>query len=333
MSKTKRDNIKSPTGRWMARRAFTIGAAFALSGASASAEDFGGALETALRTSPDLQAQYESLRGLNESVSSARAGLRPTVSGSGSSGYSYSQSSESQRNSHLRPSTLTLSASQPIFDGFQTENAVASAFENVRSGRETLRQTEQTVLLNAISAYIGVVQANENLALAKNDLRVNQRSLQAARDRFNVGEVTRTDVAQAEAALAESSANLATRQGQLRQARETYLRQVGVLPGELEPLPPLPDLPKTLEEAREIARRQHPTILAAMASVSSAGFSVEQARGALLAAGGSAGLRHHRVGDRQSGLRNDRRQRHGQRHRSLLPGRRSAQQHSHQSGA
>lgn len=250
---------------------------------TASAEDLRSTLETALRTNPDLQSQYETLRGLNEDVSLARSGLRPSLTGTGSAGYSYTDNSESfTGDADTRPTSVTVTASQPLFDGFQTQNAVKSAFAGVRSGRETVRQTEQITLLNAITAYIGVVQAAENVDLGKNDLRLNRRSLQAARDRFDVGEVTRTDVAQAEASLAASQANLAQQQGSLRSARETYLRAVGVRPGELAPLPPLPELPRSLEEAREIARRNHPSILAARAAVSSASFSVDQARGALL---------------------------------------------------
>ncbi|MEL6980374.1 MAG: TolC family outer membrane protein [Pseudomonadota bacterium] len=251
-------------------------------GGSATAETFQGALETALRSSPDLAAQYDAVRGLNEGVATARSGLRPSVTGSASAGYSFTDSSEAPKPTHLRPTSLNLTVTQPVFDGFQTQNAVSGAFEDVRSGRETLRGTQQTVLLNAIAAYIGVIQARENVALARNDLSVNRRSLQAARDRFNVGEVTRTDVAQAEASVASSQANLATQEGLHSQARETYLRQIGVMPDTLEPTPPLPPLPETLEEAREVARRNHPDILAARANVASAGFGVEEARGAIL---------------------------------------------------
>lgn len=265
-------------------RVIAIGCGFAatVAAGNASAADFRNALETALTNNPDLQGQYEVLRGLNENVSQARAGLRPSISGSGSAALSYTDSSESVRKNRNRPASVSLTVTQPLFDGFQTQRGVDSAIASVQSGRQTLRQTEQTVLLNAIIAYIGVVQARENVSLARNDLKVSEGSLQAARDRLNVGEVTRTDVAQAEAALAESKANLASQRGALSQSRETYLRQVGVWPEELRPLPHLPNLPKTLSEAREIARRNHPSILAARAAVESAGHFVEQARGALL---------------------------------------------------
>lgn len=249
---------------------------------AAQADDLSQALETALRSSPDLKAQLESVRGLNEGVAAARSGMRPSLTGAASAGYNYSDSSESLKRRHTRPATVSVTASQPLFDGFQTENAVEGAIATVRSGRQLYRQTEQSVLLNAVIAYIGVIQAVENVTLAGNDVTVTRRSLQAARDRFDVGEVTRTDVSQAEAALALSQANLAEQQGLLRQARETYARQVGVMPGTLAPLPPLPPLPQSLEEVREVARRNHPSILSAKESVSAAGFAVNEAEGAVL---------------------------------------------------
>lgn len=278
------DSGAAAAGRRAVRRGAVAAACLclSLSPLSANAQNLRSALETALQTNPDLQAQYEVLRGLNEQVSQARAGLRPSLSGSGSAGFSYSDSSESARKSRTQPASVTITATQPLFDGFQTQRGVDSAFETVRSGRYNVSQTEQTVLLNAITAYIGVVQARENVTLATNDVEFNQRSQQAAKDRFDVGEVTRTDVAQSDAALADSQANVATQRGFLRQARETYLRQVGVWPERLRPLPSLPELPRSLEEAREVARKNHPSILAARAAVSAASFSVDQSRGALL---------------------------------------------------
>lgn len=267
--------------RWL-RATVAACALTGLCSLSARAETFESALQTALSSSPDYQTQLEVLRGLNEGVAAARSGLRPTVTGAGSGALDYTDSTESPRTSERKIASASISARQPLFDGFQTRNAIDGAFENVRAGRQNLRQTEQSVLLNAISAYIQVVQAQENVGLARNDVALNRRSLQAARDRFSVGEVTRTDVAQAEAALAESQANLAAQQGALRQAGESYLRFVGVRPTDLAPLPPLPALPETLEEAREIARNNHPSIRAAKANVASAGFGVDEARGALL---------------------------------------------------
>ncbi len=256
--------------------------ALGLASASASAETLNEALQQALLTSPELDAQREAVRGLDEGVAQARSGMRPTITGTASVGLTYSDSSENNARTPRRPATIGATVSQPLFDGFQTENAVQSAFRSVESGRYTLFQVEQNVILNAVTAYARVIQAQQNVRLAQNNLSVISRSLDAARDRFDVGEVTRTDVAQAEARQAESRANLVTQQGAMRQALQTYERFVGHAAGKLSPLPPIPELPASLTDAREIAKMRHPSVLAARSNVEAAAYSVKQSKGALL---------------------------------------------------
>lgn len=241
------------------------------------------ALESALLSSPELATQVQALRGLDEAVAQARSGFRPTVSGTVSTGRSFTDNSELRDRRQYNTFAIgSLNASQALFDGFQTHFSVKSANASVESGRFTLFQTEQTVLLNAITAYIQIRTAQQNVRLARNNVEVIERQLQAARDRFEVGEVTRTDVAQAEAALAQSQSNLATQLGTLRQAKESYRRFVGQEPGRLASLPPTPELPSTLDEAREVALNRQPQILAAKANVDAASFSIRQAQGALM---------------------------------------------------
>jgi outer membrane protein len=240
-------------------------------------------VETALTTSPDIAAQVQALRSLDEGVAQARAGFRPTVSGVISTGGNWTNGSEGRKNTSRRyPSQLSLSTSQPLFDGFQTHYNVKSAEAAVYSGRFSLFQVEQTVILRAITAHIQILTAQQNVRLARNNVDVIKKQRQAARDRFEVGEVTRTDVAQAEAALAQSQANLATQTGALRQAEEAYRSVVGVDPGKLAYLPALPELPQSLSLARETAMKRHPSILAAIKDVESASFQVKGAEGALM---------------------------------------------------
>ncbi len=241
------------------------------------------ALETALANSPEIATQYKILRGLDENVATARSGMRPTVSGSITAGGVFDSNTErvGDETKDRYPATINLTGSQTLYDSGRTKFAIKGALAAVEGGRFNLFQTEQSVLLNAITAYIQILTAEQNVRLARNNVDVIRRQLQAAQDRFEVGEVTRTDVAQAEAALAESLANLATQQGELRRAAEAYRRFVGVPPGKLANLPPLPELPGSIEEARAIALEKRPSILAAKSNVKAAGFSVKEAIGAL----------------------------------------------------
>lgn len=271
----------------LARSAAVAAVAVALSPAAATAQQMTlmDVLETTIDTSPDLRVQRFTLRGLDESVASARSGKRPTITGSASTGGTYSNNSEQGPNvERLQfPSTVSVAVSQSIYDGGQTRNAVREALSNVESGRFDLLSSQQSVLLQSVGAYVDVIQAQQNVEIAEKSVAVIAEQLEAANARFEVGEVTRTDVAQAEAALAEARANLATQQGLLGQARAAFIRDVGVAPDRLAPLDTLPiDLPGTLDEGLEIAGSSHPDILAAQASVKAASFNVRQAIGATL---------------------------------------------------
>lgn len=242
------------------------------------------AMETAISTSPDIDQQRAALRALDEAVAIARSGFRPSFTGNFSAGANFSENSEQLPGADrwTYPTSVGATVTQSIYDGGQTSNAVDGAFATVEGGRFTLLSVQQQVLLNTVTAYVNVVQAQQNVELAEKSQMVLRRQLQAARDRFSVGETTRTDVSQAEAALAEARANLATQRGLLGQARETYRQVVGEMPGSLAPLPPLPQLPNSLEEAQEIALRNHPDILSARANVEAASFAVREAIGATL---------------------------------------------------
>ncbi|MEO1329619.1 MAG: TolC family outer membrane protein [Pseudomonadota bacterium] len=268
------------------RRSAALGAAAALAllplAQSASAETLSDALAEAVRNSARIEAQRQVVFGQDENVEQARSGLRPSITGQASAGAVHTDNSESPKSSQRRPTSLSLTGTQTLYDGGQTQNAVDSASATVRGAEQTLVQTEQTVLLDAVDAYVSVLAAEENVALASNNVRVIGEALEAAQDRFEVGEVTRTDVAQAEARLAEARATLTQQQGVLNQERVSYQRQIGSAPGRLAALPALPPLPASLDDAVAIARRDHPSITAARFNVDSASATVRQARGALL---------------------------------------------------
>ncbi len=267
-------------------RALLLGSAalWAAAAGGARADNLADALASAVTNSARLEGQRQNIRAQDENVEQARAGKRPTITGQFSSGVNYSENSERfEENGVLRaPQTLSVIGTQTLYDGGQTENAVDGSISTVRSAERALIQTEQTVLLNSVTAYVSVLAAQESVENARNNVRVIGEALEAAQDRFEVGEVTRTDVSQAEARLAQARANLAQEIGLLNQERTTYLREIGKPAEDLKKLPELPDLPKTLEDANEIARRNHPNILAARFNVDSASSAVRQAQGALL---------------------------------------------------
>jgi outer membrane protein len=145
----------------------------------------------------------------------------------------------------------------------------------VLSTRAALVNVEQQVLLQAVSAFVNVQLQQEIVALRQSNLRVITQELRAAKDRFEVGEVTQTDVSLAEAALAASEANLAAAQGQLMVARERYKAVTGAYPGKLARLPKPPALPKTMDEAKAVAARSHPLIIQAQHQVKAADLNVK----------------------------------------------------------
>ncbi|MCI4661941.1 MAG: TolC family outer membrane protein [Neomegalonema sp.] len=252
----------------------------------AQAETLADALVTAVDTSPTLAASRARLRTLDELAEQARAGGRPSIAGTGSVGarsiYARRNRSSDFSHSGTTPASIGLSGSQMLYDGGQTANAVSGAEADIDTGRFDVRQTEQNVLLEAVTSYVEVLRAQENVAISRNNVGVIGRQLSAAQDRFDVGEVTRTDVAQARARRAQSQATLQTNLGTLGQARQSYIRAVGTAPLDLAPLPPMPDLPESLEEAIAIAENQHPAIIADQNAVKSASFGVRQAIGGTL---------------------------------------------------
>jgi TolC family type I secretion outer membrane protein len=241
------------------------------------------ALAQAYANNPTLGSQRARLRAVDESVPQALSGYRPTakatlgVSRSASDSTFSGGSSGSETNSKA----ASVTASQPLYDP-TVGPAVRRAERLVESQRATLIASEQSVLLTAAQAYLDIVQYQAVYQLQANNEQVLRRQLDAARDRFRVGEYTRTDVSQSESRLALAVATKISAEGQLKAARATYERIIGSSPGELKAPKPAFKLPKTMDDLVELARSNNPNVLAATYTESAQQAAVDQQYGKLL---------------------------------------------------
>ena len=178
--------------------------------------------------------------------------------------------------------TLGLNITQNLFNGNRTVNGVRQAESNIFGARESLRDTEQNVLLNGATAYMNVLRDTAILDLRKNNIIVLEEQLRQTRDRFIVGEVTRTDVAQAESSLATARSDYFTAQANLQTSIATYRQIIGVQPTRLEPARTIESLlPHSLGSAIELAIAEHPEIQAALHAVDAAALQVKLVEGEL----------------------------------------------------
>lgn len=244
------------------------------------------ALGIAYQTNPQLAGEQAQLRATDENVAQANAGWRPTVNGQASFGIEdsrtvpksiFAQSPET----FLHPETAGVTVSQPLFRGGRTFAEVGRAKAQVRQERARLIAIEQSVLLNAVNAYMNVVRDSATYQLQVSNVAALQKQLDAARTEFKFGEVTKTDVAQAEARLAGAQAGLLTAQGQLYASRAAFTQIIGRRPELLQAYPPFPDMPATQNDAMFAALKLNPNILAAHENEQAAKFAVDDAEGAL----------------------------------------------------
>jgi outer membrane protein len=181
------------------------------------------------------------------------------------------------------PRGYAVNLTQPIFQGFRNLNAIREAKATVQAAREVLRSVEQTVLLDATTAYVNVVRDQAIVRLRENDVTVLSEQLKATRDRFEVGEVTRTDVAQAEARRAEALATLAAAQANLKTSRATYEQIIGHPPGNLVTPPSIRHLlSPSLNDAMTLGDGENPIILAAVYNEESSLYVVQRIMGEML---------------------------------------------------
>ncbi len=243
------------------------------------------ALATAYRHNPRLDAARATLRATDEEVARANAGYRPSVTGAGDVGYQNLRTSPgtSTNSGETHPRGYSVTATQPLFRGFRTLNQVREAEATVRAGRETLRAVEQAVLQDVVTAYMDVVRDQAIVRLRENNLNVLSRELKATQDRFSVGEVTRTDVAQAQARRAGAVSALDLARSNLKTSRGAFERHVGRPPSNLiEPKVDERAQPRSLEEAVSISARENPTVVGSLYREQAARHTVDRIWGELL---------------------------------------------------
>ena len=254
-------------------RAALVGFALgALAAGSAAADSLRAAMADAYVNSPLLEQNRSLLRVQDEGVNQAVAALFPTLS----------FVAETRRDliADTTTSTARLVSELTLYAGGSRVAATRAAEATVEATRQQLVSVESQVLLDAVTAYLDVWQAQQVVSVRQSNVRVLTQQLRAARDRFEVGEDTRTDVAQAEAQLAQARSALAAAEGSLEIARELFNLAVGRYPNGLSGPGGLPHLPESEDAAARLARQEHPAVLGLQAEVRAAEFAVEEARGA-----------------------------------------------------
>jgi outer membrane protein len=248
--------------------------AAALLAGTASADTLREALVSTYNANPTIMAQREALKGTDATVAIARAGSRPQVSATAG----LNQDLTKTGGGNGRNFSAGVDVSYPLFNGGSVRNQIKAAKTRVEAGRATLRAVEGDIFTEAVAAYMDVIRDRAIVELNNNQVQVLSTNLQATRDRFEIGDLTRTDVAQSEARLELARSNLATARSRLAGSEENYRRVIGHSPDKLAPPPPLPPLPKSPEEAVHIALASNPDLIAINQQARAAGMDVNVAR-------------------------------------------------------
>ncbi len=258
------------------------------------ADTIEAALVRAYQNNPQLNAQRASVRSTDENVPQALSGYRPKVNLTASAGTQYTDTNSTQGGSPTAivrteihgvdpPRAASLNVTQTLYNGGQTGNKTRAAESQVSGAREALRVLEQTVLLSAATIYMDYLRDAAIVEVQKSNTRVLEQTLKQTRDRFNVGEVTRTDVAQSEAQLAAGKTQQLTAESNLVTTRSNFRRIIGNEPEALAPGSPVDRfLPSTLPSAVELSLVQNPSVTAAMFGIDVNFLQVKVAEGALL---------------------------------------------------
>jgi outer membrane protein len=262
-------------------------------GGTARADTIEAALVRAYQNNPQLNAQRAAVRATDETVPQALSGYRPRVAVTASAGTQYTDSLTNTRTAAgglvqtplsgvNAPRSVGGTVTQNLFNGFQTANRTRAAESQVSSAREGLRVLEQTVMLAAATIYMDYLRDSAIVEVQRSNTRVLDQTLKQTRDRFNVGEVTRTDVAQSEAQLAAGRTQLLTAESNLNTTRANFRRIIGNEPSALAAGTPVDRfLPGTLPAAVELGMMQNPNVTAAMFGIDISFLNVKVAEGAL----------------------------------------------------
>lgn len=282
--------MKRPVGTYARYVALNAVSAVALCAAflatPASAESLTDALVAAYSSNPDLMSAQAQQRATDEQVPQALSGWLPTVVAQGSYGAARSRakvtSGAATITDHTRPLTGAVTLDQNIFASGRTVASTHVAEYTVQAGRNALTNSEQQILFNTVVAYMDVIAGQSVVELTKNNVDVLKRQLDATKDRFRVGELTRTDVAQSEARLSGSRTSLTQAEAQLTAARSAYAKVVGHAPALLKKPGPNDLIPQSEEDARDAAIKANPVIQAARNSEKARRSAISVAKSALL---------------------------------------------------
>ena len=260
----------------------------------ALADTIEAALVRAYQNNPQLNAQRAQVRATDENVPQALSGYRPKVAVTASAGYQYTDVNSTQGGTPTQlvrteihganaPRSAGLTVTQNLYNGNQTANRTRAAESQVSGAREGLRVLEQSVLLSAATIYMDYLRNSAILEVQRSNVRVLEQTLKQTRDRFNVGEVTRTDVAQSEAQLAAGKTQELTAEANLTTTRSNFRRIIGNEPENLAPGSPVDRfLPGTLPGAVELSLIENPNVTASMYGIDVNFLQVKVAEGALL---------------------------------------------------
>ena len=260
----------------------------------ALADTIEAALVRAYQNNPQLNSQRAQVRFTDENVPQALSGYRPRVAITGSAGYQYTDTLTTSGGTPTAiartdihganpPRSVGATVTQTLFNGQQTANRTRAAESQVSGAREALRVLDQTVLLSAATIYMDYLRDSAIVEVQQSNVRVLEQTLKQTKDRFNVGEVTRTDVAQSEAQLAAGKTQLLTADANLTTTRSNFRRIIGNEPAGLAPGSPVDRfLPKTLPSAVELGLIENPNVTAQMFGIDVSYLQVKVNEGALL---------------------------------------------------
>ncbi|CCB65926.1 putative RND efflux transporter, OMP subunit [Hyphomicrobium sp. MC1] len=290
MAKTKSNQLSRRDATSVQRRTLTTFialAAYAAFSTDVSAETLIDTLSATYQYSPTLDAARAQQRARDEDIARANSGYRPDINASANVGRERTRTVSpvpgTTGTNVGSPRGYAIDLVQPLFTGFQVTNAVNAAEANDRAGRETLRSTEQQVLLDAVTAYGDVTRDQAIVKLNENNLKFLDAELKAQRDRFAVGEVTKTDVAQSEARRALGQSDLDQARANLKSSRAIFEQVVGHPPYNLiEANPNTKLVPRSLQDAIAIGTKENPIVVQALYSEQAARYTVDQVRGQLL---------------------------------------------------
>jgi len=245
---------------------------------TAFADTLREALVSAYQTNPTLTGQRENLKATDANVAIAKAAGRPQVTATVGLNRDLSRSGILKTGGSKNNVSVGADISYPLFNGGRVANSVNAAKVRVEAGRATLRAVEGDVFTQAVTAYMDVIRDRAIVELNQNNVKVLETNLEATRDRFQIGDLTRTDVAQSEARLQLGRSQLAAAIGRQTASEATYRQIIGHQPGELAPPPPLPPLPATADEAVRIALANNPDLVSISREAVASGYDVRVAQ-------------------------------------------------------